>query len=233
MGWKERVVPYRPTLIRSCARAVLAIALMAAAPSGEASAQGLFNFLFGGPSRPPAPLPPQTNAYTNPFGSPEPGQPSPTPSVGTGRTTTYCVRLCDGRYFPVQRYAGSTPVQLCNALCPASRTVVFSGGEINNAVAQNGARYADLDNAFVYREKIVPDCTCNGRDPFGTARVDITSDPTLRPGDIVATTEGMKAFTGGRRPGREMADFTPIQSYPGIGADIRQKLGTTTVAPAN
>jgi hypothetical protein len=84
-------------------------------------------------------------------------------------------------------------VQLCNAFCPAAKTQVFNGSQIDHAYAGNGARYADIDNAFVYREKIVDGCTCNGKDSFGLARIDINADPTLRPGDIVATGDNVKA----------------------------------------
>jgi len=121
--------------------------------------------------------------------------PASTPSIGggTGRTVAYCVRLCDGRHFPMQRHANANPVQLCNAFCPAAKTQVFNGSQIDTAVASNGARYANLDNAFVYREKIVPGCTCNGRDAFGLAKIDIAHDPTLRQGDIVASGDNQKA----------------------------------------
>jgi hypothetical protein len=84
-------------------------------------------------------------------------------------------------------------VQLCSAFCPAAKTQVFNGSAIDQAAGPNGARYADLDNAFVYREKIVTGCTCNGRDAFGLAKIDAASDPTLRPGDIVATGDNQKA----------------------------------------
>ena len=121
--------------------------------------------------------------------------PASTPSIsgGTGRYVAYCVRLCDGRHFPMQRHSNATSVQLCNAFCPAAKTQVFNGSAIDHAVAPNGARYADLDNAFVYREKILSGCTCNGKDPFGLAKIDIKSDPTLRRGDIVATGDNQKA----------------------------------------
>ena len=36
----------------------------------------------------------------------------------------------------------------------------------------------------------------NGRDAFGLAPYDMTSDPTLRPGDVVATKDGFQAFGG-------------------------------------
>lgn len=137
--------------------------------------------------------PPQGNAYAEPYGQQAPAQSYSTSSGNTGRYVAYCVRLCDGRYFPMQRHANASPVQLCNAFCPASKTQVFNGSQIDGAVAHNGARYTDLDNAFVYREKIVPDCTCNGKDSFGLAKIDVANDPTLQPGDIVASGDNVKA----------------------------------------
>jgi len=44
----------------------------------------------------------------------------------------------------------------------------------------------------------VPHCTCNGKDAFGLAKFDLTSDPTLRPGDIVSTKNGFKVYAGKR-----------------------------------
>ena len=44
---------------------------------------------------------------------------------GGGRSVAYCVRLCDGRYFPIQRHANASPAQLCSAFCPAAKTQVF------------------------------------------------------------------------------------------------------------
>lgn len=137
-------------------------------------------------------MPPQTSAYSDPYGSPAPQQ-GGTSSGGTGRYVAYCVRLCDGRYFPMQRHNNATSIQLCSAFCPTAKTQVFNGSAIDHAVASSGARYADLDNAFVYREKIVSNCTCNGKDAFGLAKIDVAADPTLRPGDIVASGDNVKA----------------------------------------
>ena len=52
-------------------------------------------------------------------------------------------------------------------------------------------RYAALPNAFVYRERLVGDCSCNGRTSYGLANLDAARDPTLRPGDIIATKDGL------------------------------------------
>ena len=185
----------RPGLasVRLVSLALLAATLFAA----PAAAQGLFDSLFNGDrysARQRSYAPRDTNAYAEPSsGQPQDRPAAPQAGYGTGRAVAYCVRLCDGRYFPMSRHANATPAQMCNAFCPAAKTQVFNGSEIDHAVASTGARYADLDNAFVYRQKLVPGCTCNGKDAFGLAKIDVASDPTLRPGDIVATGDNVKA----------------------------------------
>jgi Protein of unknown function (DUF2865) len=195
--------------------AVLTLSLLATvAPTAPASAQGLFDW-FGGRQDDRYPrqnswsggqrqnswsgqrqYTPQPSAYSDPHPvMQERYGPASTPSIsgGSGQSLAYCVRLCDGRYFPMQRQANATSIQLCNAFRPAAKTQVFNGSQIDHAVASNGARYTNLDNAFVYREKIVPGCTCNGKDAFGLAKIDVAKDPTLRPGDIVASGDNQKA----------------------------------------
>lgn len=186
---------------------ILSFALLAiVAQTVPASAQGFFGW-FGGSQDDRYPrqnswsggqrqYTPQANAYSDPGPAlQERYGPASTPSIGsgTGRYVAYCVRLCDGRYFPMQRHGNATSIQLCNAFCPAAKTQVFNGSAIDHAVANNGARYANLDHAFVYREKIVSGCTCNGRDSFGLAKIDVANDPTLRQGDIVADGDNQKA----------------------------------------
>jgi hypothetical protein len=167
-------------------------------------------------------------AYADPFQSSPFGQRAPEmPRVESGGPTAFCVRTCDGRYFPIARNTGATPAQTCTALCPAAATRIYQGSTIDNATA-NGQRYADLNTAFVYREKIVAGCTCNGKDAFGLVTLSISIDPTLHTGDIVATNDGLMAVTGGRK---QAAEFTPIQSYSGLPADLRQRLADTKVSP--
>jgi hypothetical protein len=150
------------------------------------------------------------------------------PSVGIG-PVTYCVRLCDGRYFPLQRHAGATAIQMCSAFCPATRTKIFTGSPIEHAAAADGQRYADIDNAFVYRKQIVPGCTCNGRDSFGLAPIDIATDTTLRAGDIVATRNGFAMFTGSQAQLHKGAGFTPVQLDQAT-AELR-RVATTATPP--
>ena len=118
------------------------------------------------------------------------------PRIAGNRQVLFCVRLCDGRYFPIDHISNATPLVTCKAMCPASETKVFSGSEIDHAIAHDGTRYTDLGAAFVYRQHLIPSCTCNGKDPLGLARVETSSDPALRPGDMVATETGLKVYTG-------------------------------------
>jgi hypothetical protein len=85
--------------------------------------------------------------------------------------------------------------------------MVFQGGKIDTSVS-GGTRYADLDNAFVYKEKLVDGCTCNGKDAWGLAQVSAVADPTLRAGDIVATNNGLQTVRN--VGGSKTAEFTPV-----------------------
>src|SRR4029079_15286332 len=122
--------------------------------TGPASAQGLFDSLFGSFRRVPAPA----NSYADPFRN---GDEAPRRESG-GSYASHCVRLCDGRHFPLPRGV-SNPAQLCQQLCPASATKIFQGTGIDGASSPDGRRYADLDNAYLYRDKVVDGCTCNGK----------------------------------------------------------------------
>jgi hypothetical protein len=166
--------------------ALAAVAIWFVTPAADASAQGLFDFLFGSPRQqqpevPPPTAAPPVNVPRGPSAA-APGTPSTSGAVGG---YAYCVRLCDGRYFPLQR-SSTTPEKLCGMLCPASQTKVFYGGEIDHASGRDGTHYATISNAYLYRKKEVPNCTCNGKDVFGLAPIDLAADPTLRPGDIVS-----------------------------------------------
>ena len=150
-----------------------------------------------------------------------------------GSGPSFCVRSCDGKYFPLTMRGNASPVQTCQAFCPASVTKVYYGSNIDGATASNGERYADSENAFAYRKALRADCTCNGRDPTGLAPVDLTLDTSLRSGDVIATSDGLVAYTGVRLGANQTPDFTPVASYPGLTAEVRARLGEMKVAPVN
>jgi Protein of unknown function (DUF2865) len=209
---------------------VLLVAAALAAVAPRAASAGFFDFLFNNQS---SSVPPQANAYANPFGGAQPAQPLPPIQAdgGGGGQYAHCVRMCDGRYFPILARSGTPPAQLCQAFCPASATRVFFGSSIDSAMAASGERYSETANAYLYRKQLSPGCTCNGRDPTGLAPIDVSLDTTLRPGDIVATATGLVAFSGTRAGNAEAADFTPVSDYAGLTGSIRDKLTSMKVAP--
>lgn len=129
-------------------------------------------------------------------------------SRNAGPVRGFCVRTCDGHYFPVQAHPGMSAADACHSFCPASETRVYSGSDIDYATTSDGSRYADLPNAYRYRKQLVSGCTCDGRSAFGVARVDLANDPTLRPGDVVATKNGLMAVDAHNKA----ATFTPVEA---------------------
>jgi hypothetical protein len=187
---------------------------------GGARAENFFDFLFGTLRKMATPAQPDNNDKL--------AVPGPEPAVGPPKA--FCVRLCDGYNFPIAHHANATPVELCEAMCPGSRTSIFQGPVIDDAYSEQGTRYGDLANAFVYRQHLVPDCTCNGKDGFGLASIDAENDPTLQPGDVVATASGLMAYTPGRsRRGDTVVNFTPIDHYSGLSGELRHHLATVSV----
>jgi Protein of unknown function (DUF2865) len=168
----------------------IAAAALVAVLGAQARAQNLFDFLFGGFQRQ---APQQQQQAPPPGGS--------IPEAGYGGGQAFCVRLCDGRYFPLQPHPTASPSQLCSAFCPATQTRIFHGNEIQTAVGQDGSRYQELKNAYLYRKQLVSGCTCNGKDSLGLVTLDASNDPTLQPGDTVATPDGKTATVKVAPPG--------------------------------
>jgi hypothetical protein len=211
---------------------------VAGIPSGVL-AQGFFDFLraiFGG-FRPPS--------QQQQLGPPLLHDRSPnretneSPRKVDGTYAAYCVRLCDGRYFPLPPNAGSpssSPQELCSTMCPATKTEVYTGSGIDQAKSAKGKPYASLPNAFAYRERLANDCSCTGHGATGLAKIDIRSDPTLRPGDIVTTREGRAVFTGDSRPPHQTSEFvatgdnTKTSPGPRRSASDRRAVETRTTS---
>ena len=194
-----------------------------------ASAEGIFDFFFGGFQKQQRQSAGQANFFADPLGLNQ--QPAPPPrSVASASGPAFCVRSCDGKYFPLAR-GNATPVQMCQAFCPASPTKVFFGSTIDGASSAIGERYAESENAYSFRKALRADCTCNGRDPAGLAPVDLALDNSLRTGDVIATTSGLVAYSGVKLGVNQAPEFTPVASYPGLTADVRARLGEMKVAP--
>ncbi len=215
---------------------IFALALVPATAQAEGGFFGAILNLFGG-GRPPAqeqaaPPPQPVPSASNPLDFPGlNSQPVP-PSHG-GPQVAYCVRTCDGRYFPLPKNAGganSTPAKICSALCPTAETKIYSGSNIETAAAADGSRYSNLKNAFVYRARLIEGCSCNGGGGGGNAAIDISADPTLRPGDIVVTGNGPMMFKGGKGGTHQRSDFAPAADGARLSAKMRDKVTAIKVA---
>jgi Protein of unknown function (DUF2865) len=190
---------------------VAALAVMIVPPAAQA--EDFLSALFGafGARRPQPPMTPLSFGGEPNVVFPPGGQDSGQVSHARiyGGSQAYCVRTCDGRYFPISATGNQTRAASCNSFCPASETKVVYGSNIDEAVTEQGKPYSELPNAFRYRDELVSGCTCNGKDPAGLAAVKIEDDPTLRRGDIVASPEGlMVAVRGTERRGASLA-FSP------------------------
>jgi Protein of unknown function (DUF2865) len=195
-------------LTRSARYAVLGVAaaLCASALIPAAQARDFFSFFFGGfgGGRSNAPM------IRFPFGN-ENNPFAPQGEIRSrysGGGQAYCVRTCDGRYFPISGPDIQSKAASCNSFCPASETKVVYGSNIDDAETDSGKPYSDLPNAFRYRNELVAGCTCNGKDQIGLAPVKIENDPTLRKGDIVAGADGLMVVGRSDKRGASL-NFSP------------------------
>ena len=190
---------------RSVRRAALggAVVLCASSLVPSARAEDFFSTLFGafrGRHGGPQIIMPFTNEGT------PPGDARPR-YVGGGQA--YCVRSCDGRYFPISGPDNQSKAASCNSFCPANETMLVYGSNIDNAATETGKPYSELQNSFRFRNEIVAGCTCNGKDQIGLAPVSIEKDPTLRKGDIVAGANGLLVVNGRADRRGAQLNFSP------------------------
>lgn len=119
---------------------------------------------------------------------------------GGGRRN-FCVRTCDGRFFPLPQVSEAADVMACEAACPAAEVKLYSGSDIDSARTEEGESYKALANAFRFQRELVPQCTCKASASTGLSPIAIEDDMTLRTGDIVAADDGFKiaAISSGAR----------------------------------
>jgi hypothetical protein len=181
----------------------MALALGASCTMPAAHAQDFFSELFGGLGARRAP----SQMMPSLFGNEAPPQ-SQAPRARAGGGQAWCVRTCDGRYFPIAGPDNQSRTASCNNFCPASETKLVYGSEIDNAATETGKPYSELPNAFRYRKELVAGCSCTGKDQAGLAPISVENDPTLRKGDIVAGANGL-VVAGHGADKRASVNFSP------------------------
>ena len=164
---------------------------------------------------------PMTDAHRAP--------PRPSAGISRGSAVAYCVRTCDGYFFPLGPSTGSEAgdAAACSSLCPAAETRLFSrriGDEMDEGRDRaTGRRYSALPAAFKHRAAYSASCSCTGEGLGLATNFPVSRDPTLRVGDAVMTSTGMKVFHGGRLPYRS-ASFTPVRNSGLVDGRTRETL---------
>ena len=162
------------------------------------------------------PSPPAASFFTMPSFEPTEQRPRARVYITTrahpdgGRN--FCVRTCDGRFFPLSQTT-ETASKSCEAACPGAEVKLYSGSDIDSARSEQGETYKTLANAFRFQREIVPQCSCRSGAATGLAAIAIEDDMTLRTGDIVAADDGFKVVAvSGRRSDRRSILFRPLSS---------------------
>ncbi len=170
------------------------------APAPAAAPRGFFNpfaalttptsrtLTIPQPGTPGAPQVLPDGTIANP-----PGATSKSPG-GTrpGGTIAYCVRTCDGYFFPLNsaRQDRASLEEQCSQLCPQASTDVYVSysTEMDQAVGPRGTLYGRTKFAFLFRDKRVDNCTCGNIS--SRAFEILENDETLRKGDLIVMEAG-------------------------------------------
>ena len=144
-------------------------------------------------------------------------------SWGTG--TEFCVRTCDGYFFPLIKSALQTKQASCEYACPSAPVAYYHGSSIETARNLNGEKYTSLPTAFKFREKVSAGCTCHPPEESQEHSLKIVkNDPTAHSGDIVVEQKGAFVYQG--------KQAVPIDRSRQLSASVRQNIHKMTAGPA-
>ena len=147
-----------------------------------------------------------------------------------GSSRAFCVRSCDGYFFPVgpaTSGAGrSAQADACTAMCPGASVRLYTArnGAIETARSETGQLYGATATAFRYRERLQPGCSCQASITQGLARLALVQDHTLRTGDVVVTDQGVRVFRAGGRFPHQPRDFVTARAYGRLSPDLRRRV---------
>jgi hypothetical protein len=151
------------------------------------------------------------------------------PGSGGLAGTSYCVRLCDGYFFPVGQTEGGDAGAhdlVCAARCPNAETRLYvapPGSDGITGASHRGKPYEALPTAFRFQTAIDKSCACQptGR---GVASLPVLKDFTLRQGDVVMTRAGLRALASVRRYPLREASLVPLERARSLSAAERKSM---------
>lgn len=145
---------------------------------------------------------------------------------------SYCVRECDGYFFPVGTYSGASDLpnhqRTCNKLCPGAKSTLYimraGSDKIEEAVtARGGSLYSRLTAALQRRGDLDRPCSCRAETAAAPANT-IYEDFTLRRGDAVMTPRGVAIFHGGSHYPYDARDFRSLAETRDVPERTRRML---------
>ncbi|WP_424362827.1 DUF2865 domain-containing protein [Methylocystis parvus] len=145
--------------------------------------------------------------------------PAPTAKLSGGASRrAVCVRACDGYYFPalpVSRDSDRAAQQAsCEKLCPGAEATLFvfpeGSDKIEETKAKSGETYAELLARLDLNDARAKSCSCQTEATAAAATHALLSDSTLRPGDSVVTSQGVRVVKRGSRYPYKETDFLSL-----------------------
>lgn len=143
-------------------------------------------------------------------------------SFGSG--TEFCVRTCDGYFFPLIKSAQQTKQASCEYACPSAPVAYYHGASIESARNLKGEKYTALPTAFKFRERVSQGCACHPPEESQQHSLKIVgNDPTAHSGDIVVGQKGAFVYQG--------KQAIPIDRSRQLSAAQRQNIQKMTAGP--
>ena len=182
--------------------------------------------------------------FTNEDNSPDepPSQsrlapPPPVPGYGGGGSSTvrtWCVRECDGFYFPVSTYASESQLRddeaKCHSLCasPAELFYHHSGEDVEQMVSLSGRPYVSMPYAFRNRKVYIKGCSCKQSEysPEQIAesekalKISKRADASLGKSDAAFARRISQAVQNAPAPQNTPAPATPARAQDNQGAPL-------------
>ncbi|MBY0612413.1 MAG: DUF2865 domain-containing protein [Beijerinckiaceae bacterium] len=157
---------------------------------------------------------------------------------GLPRATKYCVRLCDGFFFPLSLAESESGYgqATCSSLCPAAETQLFSAPQGSDGIelaSAQGVSYSSLPRAYAYRKQVSRSCTCTSSG-IGLNVPPIGQDHTLKKGDLIATVKGARRFSGTTPSLRRLSSTWTLEASvrSKVSANIDRLIGTLQTGAA-
>jgi len=133
------------------------------------------------------------------------------------KTRVFCVRTCDGFYFPLELSQDadnpSNAGSACQSNCPGAEVLPFFADGDSDTIEQAKSfdlqNYGALKHAYSYRSTLTAACACHRSANLNDS---VLTDPTLRKGDIIMTSQGLVVFRGFENTNQPEKNFSPVRS---------------------